>query len=327
MSSRIVQTTAAAAAILALLAPLFVIHLPTDRAWLRVSLDASHGPIFAAVAVILCAWLSSRVTHHEPVSWPDWPRCGQAFALTIVTGIVIEYLQSLQRRLPSSFDVATDAAGAAAGLAVWSLLTRSRGVGPPGRDRRMAWALVAIALAGITFVAWRPLHAVVAYANRAASFPSIAHFRSAQDLYFVTTNGKAAELVALPAPWAQREGERALRLTYDAKHAPAVQVVEPSPDWRGYSVIAADLTNAGDTEVRLTFRIHDAAHDWSHEDRMNLPLVLAPGTRTTVRVALAEVQAAPASRPMDLSRIANVMLFGAPAQPPGEIYVSRLWLE
>jgi hypothetical protein len=92
-------------------------------------------------------------------------------------------------------------------------------------------------------------------------------------------------------------------------------------------VIAADLTNAGSTEVRLTFRIHDAAHDWSHEDRMNLPLVLAPGTRTTVRVALTEVRVAPASRPMDLARMANVMLFGGPAQPPGEIYVSRLWLE
>ena len=134
-------------------------------------------------------------------------------------------------------------------------------------------------------------------------------------------------IVDLPAPWAQRAGERALRLGFDAGHAPAVQVVEPSPDWRGYSVIAADLVNPTEEEVGLTLRIHDATHDWSHKDRLNLPVVLAPRTRTTIRVALSEVQAAPASRPMDLGRIANVMLFGRPAAQPGEIYVSRLWLE
>jgi hypothetical protein len=46
-----------------------------------------------------------------------------------------------------------------------------------------------------------------------------------------------------------------------------------------------------------------------------------------MRVALTEVQAAPASRSMDLGHVANVMLFGRPAAQPGVIYVSRLWLE
>jgi hypothetical protein len=317
----------AATAVVALLASLFVIHLPSDKAWQRVCLDASHGPIFAAVAVVLGMWLASRVRGRDPAPWPDWARCGQAFALAVLIGIVVEFLQSLQGRPPSLFDVLTDAAGAAAGLAAWSLFARPRTGRLGVRDRSDEWAVSAIALAGLAFIVWRPVHAAVAYAGRAASFPVIAQFEGPRDLYFVTTVGKAAEIVSLPAPWAQREGERALRLTYDAEHAPAVQVVEPSPDWRGYSVIAADLTNAADTELRLTFRIHDATHDWSHEDRLNLPLVIAPRTRTTVRVALSAIEAAPASRPMDLSRIANVMLFGQEGQAPGELYVSRLWLE
>jgi hypothetical protein len=150
---------------------------------------------------------------------------------------------------------------------------------------------------------------------------------SPRDLTFVATDGVGVAIVELPPPWARHEGERALRLGFDHGHAPAVQMVEPSPDWRGYSVLAADLTNPGDAEVQLTFRVLDAHHDWSHEDRLNLPLVLAPGTRTTVRVALAEVAAAPATRSMDLARIANVMLFGVASAEPGVIYVSRLWLE
>jgi hypothetical protein len=190
-----------------------------------------------------------------------------------------------------------------------------------------SWWPLAVALVGMTLVAWPPLQAARAYAARAAEFPAIAQFRTPRDLIFVTTDGASVDIVELPAPWARQTGERGLRLGFDARHAPAVQIVEPSPDWRGYSLIGVDLTNAADTEVQLTFRILDAHHDWSHEDRMNLPLVLPPRTRTTVRVALTEVQAAPASRPMDLSRIANVMLFGTPSAVPGEIYVSRVWLE
>ena len=87
------------------------------------------------------------------------------------------------------------------------------------------------------------------------------------------------------------------------------------------------MTNAGPSELSLVFRILDVTHDWSHEDRFNLPLVIAPRTRTTVRIALPAVEAAPATRRMDMARIANVMLFGRPPATTGALYVSRVWLE
>jgi hypothetical protein len=37
--------------------------------------------------------------------------------------------------------------------------------------------------------------------------------------------------------------------------------------------------------------------------------------------------AAPAGRPKDLSRVANVMLVGRKDEAPGELHLSRLWLE
>ena len=317
------QRAAIVIAIAALLALLLFVSLPGQGLWHQVSLNASHGPIFAVVAVLLLVML-------PPDSRTGAPAYVNAFFAAVGLGILIEILQTLAHRPGSPFDVMTDAAGAAAGLGLWALAAGRRKPAAhqssPQRPAKSWWPL-AVALAGITIVAWQPLRAARAYSDRASEFPTIARFEDARDLTFVTTDSTNVGIVELPAPWAQRAGERALRLGFDERHAPAMQIVEPSPDWRGYSVIAADLTNAGDTEVRLTFRIHDAAHDWSYEDLMNLPLVLAPGTRTTVRVALAEVRAAPASRPMDLSRIANVMLFGVPAKPPGEIYVSRLWLE
>jgi hypothetical protein len=88
-----------------------------------------------------------------------------------------------------------------------------------------------------------------------------------------------------------------------------------------------DITNPAQRDLELTFRVFDATHDWNHSDRLNLPLVIPPQTRTTIRVALAAVESAPQGRPMDLARIADVMLFGRQGQPPAEWYLSRIWLE
>jgi hypothetical protein len=328
MFSRTAQTVAAAAGLAALLSLPFVIHLPSDKAWLRVCLDGSHGPIFAAVAVIIAAWLRARADERGvAAAWPAWVIGVQALLATVALGIVVEYLQGLQDRPPSAFDVMTDTAGAAAGLALWLLWTRPRPDGGATRDPDVRWALVAIALAGMAFVAWRPMQAAAAYAQRLAQFPVLAQFERTRDLYFVTPDGTGTGIAELPAPWSQRPGERALRLEFDAAHPPAVQIVEPSPDWRGYSVVAADLTNPGDTEILLVFRILDAGHDWTHADRFNLPFVVPPRTRVTVRASLTAVESAPAARRMDMARITNVMLFGRNNPAGGELYVSRLWLE
>lgn len=314
------RAAAALAAVAALLSLLLFVSVPGQGHWHDVTLDATHGPIFAVVAVLL-VWM------HPLDARSDGRAHVNAFFVAVGLGILVEILQTLARRPGSPFDVMTDAAGAAAGLGLWALVERRRSGEAARKAVGGSWWPLAIALTGITLVAWPPLQAARAYAARSSAFPTLAEFRSSPDLAFVTADGRDVGIVDLPAPWAGQLGERALRLGFDARHAPAVQIVEPNPDWRGYSVIGVDLTNAADAEVRLTLRIHDATHDWSHEDRLNLPVVLAPRTRTTVRVALSQVQAAPASRQMDLGRIANVMLFGRPAERPGEIYVSRLWLE
>ena len=307
-------------AIAALLSLLLFASVPGQGLWYRALINATHGPIFAIVAVLV-------LLMHAPAARTNSAAYVAAFFVAVGLGVLIEVLQSAAGRPGSAFDVLTDAAGAAAGLALWATYVKRGTGGSLERSSARAWWLLAVALAGIVFIAWPPLQAARAYARRAADFPTIAAFRGPSDLVFVSTNGAEVQIVDLPAPWSRHRGERALRLGYDAQHWPAVQVAEPSPDWRGYSVVAVDITNPAATELHLVLRIFDATHDWTHEDRLNLPLVIAPRARTTVRVALAEVEAAPAQRRMDLARIADVMLYGEPAAEPGVLYVSRVWLE
>jgi hypothetical protein len=285
-----------------------------------VALDGSHVPIFAAVAVLVAIML-----RQVDSPGPDDRRYAVVFALAVTVGIAIEYLQSLAGRPASLFDIGSNAAGAAIGL---SLLALFESIGRRGPLSRAGWwVLGGAALAGLLFAAWRPLEVARAYVHRANAFPVLVAFEQPLDLYFVETDGLPAEIVDLPEPWAQGAGERALRIRHGADRAPAVQVKEPSPDWRGYRTLAVDVTNAGDADTQLVLRVLDAAHDWSHEDRFNETFAVPAGTRRTFRFPLDAVAAAPAERPMDLTRIVNVMIFGRGPAVAGELYVSRLWLE
>ena len=312
--------------IAALLSLLLFIRIPSPDEWIRVSLDAAHGPIFAAVAVIVAIMLR-RARGSDGATWPDWPVWRRALAISVALGVVIEFLQGFAGRPPSFFDVLTDLAGALAGLAAWTLATRPERPAAPGGHREMPWLVIALGLAGLVFVLWKPLDSALAYARRAADCPVIAAFEDADGLHFATTDGVSAAIVELPPPWSKVPGERALELRYDPAHPPAVQILEPSPDWTGFDLVSVDLTNAGPVDLSLVLRIHDLTHDWTHEDRANLPLVIPAGTRTTVRVALDAVERAPAGRLMDLTRIDNVMVFGRPPAGAGALYVSGIHLE
>jgi hypothetical protein len=306
--------------VIALLSLLLFVQVDGNQAWLKVALDATHVPIFAAVAVLLGVMLR-RVDRPGP----DGRRYLFAFILAFTAGVAIEYLQSRTGRPAALFDVGSNAAGAAIGLSVLALYDSARH--RVRLDRVVRWMLVGAGIAGLLYAAWRPLEAARAYLHRASGFPVLVDFRAPQDLYFVEIQGHTVEIAELPEPWALHPREYGLRILHGADRAPAVQIKEPSPDWRGYRVLAVDVTNAGDAELRLVLRVLDATHDWSHEDRFNRSFAVPARTRKTVRFSLEAVGAAPADRPMDLSRVANVMIFGRGPAVEGEIYVSRVWLE
>ena len=72
------------------------------------------------------------------------------------------------------------------------------------------------------------------------------------------------------------------------------EVVEPSGDWRGYSAVAVDITNPGDSELSLTFRIFDVDHRMNYRDRLNLPIAIPGRSRATVRVTAPANSTSPA---------------------------------
>jgi len=319
--------------IAAMVAAVMFLSIPGTTMWSKVLQDSGHGPVFLVIGSALALMQKPR----NGAGMRSFAILLRAFAIAVAIGVATELLQHFEPgRTVSAMDALHDAAGAALGLALLAVAERRRpapGVAPTspasGRGEGQVRALaLAIAMAALTILAWQPLHAARAYAARAAAFPTLAdgEMPSGDDFFFA---GRRARLQRAPLPprWARAGDPASLHLSFGRGLEPAFDLFEPSPDWRGYSTLAIDLTNPGPDPLKLMLRIHDSQHDWSYQDRFNAPVVLPAAVRTTVRISLAAVESAPAGRRMDLSRIANLMLFASGPAAGTEFYVSRIWLE
>jgi len=333
----------------ALLAAVLFASLPGTTAWQRVVHKGGHGAAFLGIAVLLALMQRPRPGARSVAA------CLQAFLVAVVLGAATEVIQIfLPGRNAALLDVGRDATGAALGLALLVLVEQCRlarsaaeprarptvgdaGVRVPAPEPERTFGsaapartavVMAIAFAALAVLAWPPLQCAAGYVTRRLEFPVLAEAEHAADLYFLRARNAELARAALPPRWPDAAGKgKALRLRFEPGSRPALELSEPPPDWRGHAVLALDITNPGDRALEFTLRILDAHHDWSSGDRLNLPVVVPAATRTTVRVALATVEAAPARRPMDMSAIANVMLFSRTPTAGGEFYVSQIWLE
>lgn len=301
-----------------LLSMVLFLSVPGAELWRKVLQDSAHGPVFAVIAVALA--LTRRPADAAT------PRSAavllQAFLLAVSLGAAAEVIQHfMPDREMSLLDVLHDAAGATFGLALLYLF--ERGV----RPLRGGVTAILLAIVALVVVARDPVSCAVAYAGRAAQFPVLLQARGAGSHYFLRGDEAALRAVELPTAFARSAHDAALQVAYAPRSQPGLQLFEPAGDWRGYHAVLLDVTNPGDRPLPLVLRIADATTNWATWDRLNHALTVPARSRITVRVPMAEVEAAPRGRPMDLARIADVMVFAPRPAPGTDFYVSRLWLE
>jgi hypothetical protein len=281
--------------------------------------------VFAGFAIVLI-WLQAPPSQEPVRSARQYLR---VFGIAVAFGVLTELAQTfMPDRNVSTHDVLHDAAGAALGLAVaWCIerwLARRQGVAQ--YDARPA-LMLAIILAAVTILAWQPLQCARAYATRKAAYPTLSPLGEAADAAFGRSHSAHVSYGPLPERYRRPGDGESMRLAFAAGARPAWQVTEPMHDWSGASVLVLDVTNPLPEPAHVMLRIFDANHDWTNADRFNQPLVLPAATRTSVRIALPAVMMSPRGRRMDMTRIADVMLFATASLPAGELYLTRIALE
>jgi hypothetical protein len=320
-----------AISLLALAGLLLIARLPDTRGW-GAAENWGHLPLFGVLALLLLAVGRSLVPalRRSPIGAHVF-----AFASAALLGASTELLQGLVGRDASGRDWINDVAGAALFLGFAASFESRGATRSLTHGQRRVWraALVAVFLA----TAWPVFGWVLAYAQRDRAFPQLLEFESAWERRFLVL--QSAELDSVPPPpgwplappWA-----RVARLSFspDASHAAEFTgysgffVDEIHPDWRGYRDLVFLAFVPSREPVRLSLRIEDEQHQTNNapSDRFHLDLVAQPGMQE-VRVSLAAVERAPATRSTDLGAIRVLHLFVYEPTTAFSVYVDGFRLE
>jgi hypothetical protein len=283
--------------IAALMAAIAVLPPTTgDGALLEAIFDAGHVPMFFVFAWVVL-WLS-----RSTLSGKGGSHYLVAAVLVVLAGLGTEFLQKFGARDAGWIDFGRDLLGGGAGLlSAWAL-------GPRKWPARVGAMIVALALVGFGFA--ELIRVKFDLDDRDASFPSIAGFDAPWEHRFVHGHDSDLDLVQAPAAWgAGTVG----RVTFSTEAYPSLAVHEPFPDWSGYS--ALEFAVWAEEPAALTVRVHDTDHDQTYSDRFNREIRIQPGLNQ-VRIALAEIEAAPRDRSLNLREVAGIAVFADhPAEP------------
>lgn len=245
-----------------------------------------------------------------------------AFALTVLCGAGTEVAQEFVARDPSLLDVLRDALGASTALTGFATLV-------PGADARGrgTWRVIGavFAIVGLAIMVTPITICLAAYAHRDLAYPTLLEGCSPLDRYFLSGGGADVKVVPSTGSTTSPCG-RALRVDFGIAPYAGMTIDEPYPDWRKAHSLVLDLRNPGESDLALVLRVHDRAHNYQFQDRFNREFTLHSRERLEIAIPIAEIEHAPAGRPMDLSQIAGIIVFRYRGTMAGSFEVERILL-
>ena len=239
-----------------------------------------------------------------------------ALAATLVLGTLVELLQARIGRLPAAADVARDLLG--------TLLALAFRIKPAAGAVRWPQRLLQTATVLMVAAACVPLAVALLDEYRAAAaFPELASFETTTELDRWV--GSAARTLSGEV---FRDGRRSLKISLTRAEYSGVALKYFPRDWRGYDALEFSVFNPGPAPLALTCRVHDRLHtvtDQHYSDRFNRSFRIALGWND-IAIPLEDIRLAPATRPLDLSRIEGLGIFSVRLPAPATVFLDRVRL-
>ena len=274
------------------------------RAW-GALFDLAHAPSFFLVFVCIAALRDRRSDGEKAVSPLPWQIELQRLILLAAVlcgiGIVCELAQQLVARQPSLGDVAANCTGLLAGI-FWCAC---RCVIRP-RARILLTSIVPVL---ISIPCINPLLELRECRRQSQEFPLLASFERDRELSAWLPH----EADVQPTTDWSSDGKQSLQIrARQATRFPGATFVWPVADWTGYSELVFEIRNPQTHDLTLGINISDSLHPASGfdpTDRFRRTIEIPSVSTLTVRMALSEIAAAPATRGMNMSEISMVDLY------------------
>lgn len=264
--------------------------------WYQTFYNTVHVPLFGIVGIGVFALAGYR--------WQDdIRRQVVATALAVIAlAVASEFAQIATARNASTLDLLIDVL--AASSFVMLAMAASKSIGLGRRERRR----LGLAGAVLLLVLLSPLIVVsAACLDRNHRFPVLISFETPFDRLFARPRN--AELTRVRNDNAS--GGHSARVRLRDGRWPGVAFGDLWPDWSGYGTLVADLMVIDDQPLIMNIRIHDRMHNNRFDDRYNRQFRLEPGPNQ-LRIPIADIEAAPATRTMDIEEISNLVIFSDP---------------
>jgi hypothetical protein len=262
----------------------------TNNLWWREAINSGHTVLFFFLSFIIYPQVKARAPNSTVLIIYFY-----VLVIGLLFGIVIEILQTLVQREASLNDLYGNFFGLMAGICLHAAFTVKK-----MHHQKMIAVLLVLASAGFLLLGITPLMQLSwHYLERANAFPEIIDFDSSWSSSF---------------------------MHYDEGRYPGVSIIEPEPDWSGYSKLRVSIHSVSERDINLVLRIHDKTHNQEHADRFNMKLLARPGFNE-FQIPLNMIRQGPVERELDMKNIAGIIVFSSRAEDWAQVQVGNLSLE
>jgi hypothetical protein len=285
---------------------LLFVPLPSLGRAADAAQDLAHLPVGALYALLILGWLRRA---------RGVPSLAAAFLAFLLVGAVlalVEIVQPFTGRTRSFQDWVTGLLGAGGALLVAATWTRG-----------VVFRTLGLALGGVLVVYGALPAGRIVYDvwRQRRDAPMIASFEDDLELtrwYFrYATGSRAVKHVTT--------GLYSLRVEVEPAQYPGATMSAPLADWRGHRALAFDLHVDEGPPLDFVVTVSDEAHDGDYFDRFNQEMQLGPGDYH-IDIPLADVEAEPRGRSMDMGRIAGFQVFVVRPDRPRTFYLDAVRL-
>lgn len=275
----------------------------------KAAWDLGHILFFSIATILLYRFLRAR----KP-GWRERNSLVALFFCILGLGISVEFLQMLTTgRHPDPYDVARNQIGCLVGFALVTFKGNVRWLAPYR-------CVVAVCL---LIACWPLARSLMDEQIAQAQFPVLANFETPfERLRWV--NPKQLKIEKGKAS----SGKRAMRVQLSTSQYSGTSLFYFPGDWTGYRALHFDVYNPHEEALTLHCRIHDK-HHWKNKrvfaDRFHQKFKLIQGWNA-LQVDLRAVEAAPATRTMDMQQIESFGVFVVKQPQPRTIYIDNVYL-
>lgn len=283
-------------------------------------------PLFTHLAVIQELWnlghvlvffLLSRVVCDAVLARAGNTRSVLAVMLGIMAlGLAIEFIQQQIGRDFSWFDWAFDIGGCLLALPKYL----------PGMPRHMRLALRVIVISLCLVPLGRQL---LLEWQLYRQLPYLWRADSAIALQQVHADGAVRQVRDVAEQDSAAQINAYLSVQYLPQRYSNFRLRRLVPDWSAWHSLNLVIVNPAGNDVEIVCRVHDLQHErgnWDFADRFNRRMVLAPGSNH-LQIALQEIENAPATRRMDLTRIVDLNCFAMDLTAPMTLDFIAIYLK